>query len=337
MQNNRLSEKIDITESEKIYMGKVFGIWKLDKPILCRKEISGKKFSSKIGDTEVQLCFPSCPETYDHDNMKFLNGDLIAPMGVFADKIDWGTIHAWPEGLFSVNYLLCLIMDDEVDFQKIYTDFLEWKEKFYNLCMIEDGDFIHPEQKMPSFLQYGNGIYDGLELFRRQDEEKIVRLINNRKLEPIKIELVSRDQCYDLNKMETLFHNAGSEKQISLPYELLIVAYRAVLRYDFRSAIIIGGTALERAILHRIEKHYKDNNRKGFKKDKHEHRMLWRRFQWLKELKINIPIQNYQTEIIDVRNPTAHEGKNYSFDRTKKYLDKCMIIIKEYCPNVLEE
>ena len=50
-----------------------------------------------------------------------------------------------------------------------------------------NGDFIHPEQKMPSFLQYGNGIYDGLELFRRQDEEKIVRLINNRKLEPIKL------------------------------------------------------------------------------------------------------------------------------------------------------
>lgn len=49
----------------------------------------------------------------------------------------------------------------------------------------------------------------------------------------------------------------------------------AVLRYDFRSAIVIGGTALEKAIL-------------------------------------------------------------YSFNSTKKYLDNCAVIIKEYCMNVLE-
>ena len=134
-----------------------------------------------------------------------------------------------------------------------------------------------------------------------------------------------------------LFNNTGLQKDIILSYELLIVAYRAVLRHDFRSAIVIAATALEKAILHRIRKYYIVNNLSTFEQDKEKHRMLGRAFGWLNELGIVIPVQNYQTEILDVRNPTAHEGKIHDFSDTKKYLEHCKVIIQEYCPDVLEE
>lgn len=319
-------------------MSRIFGIWKLDTPILCKKEISGKEFKSRIGDMDVQFCFPSCPEIYNADNEKSLNGDLIAPLGAFEGELDWGTIHQWPEGLFSVNYLMCLIIGDDVDYNKIYTDFLAFREKFCKLRMIDDGDFIEPEQKIPSLLQNGNGVYDGLVLFRTE-EGKVTRLKNSRRIETIKAELVNGNQYYDISKMEMLFSNAGSEKNIAFPYELLIVAYRAVLRYDFRSATIIGGTAIEEAILHRIEKHYNDNNMNTFETDKDEkiHKTLGNKFSWLNKLKIEIPIKDYFTEIVHVRNSVTHDGKDYSFNSTKRYLDNCLCIIREYCPDVLEE
>lgn len=137
--------------------------------------------------------------------------------------------------------------------------------------------------------------------------------------------------------MRLLFENAGSQKEIILPYELLIVAYRAVIRHDFRSAIIIAATALEKAILNRIQRYYTDNQLNTFETDKRQHKMLGKEFGWLNDLGIEIPVQDYQTEILDVRNPTAHEGRTQNYNSTARYLDNCKLIIQAYSPNVLEE
>lgn len=46
-------------------MGKFIGVWKLDKPIYCKKEVSGQCFQSNISGVSVTFCFPFCPETYN--------------------------------------------------------------------------------------------------------------------------------------------------------------------------------------------------------------------------------------------------------------------------------
>ena len=126
------------------------------------------------------------------------------------------------------------------------------------------------------------------------------------------------------------------EKEIALPYELLIVAYRAVIRNDFRSAVIVGATALEKAILHKIETFYKENALTTFEADKKNHKMLGKEFQWLKELQIEIPVDNYQHGILEIRNETTHEGKKATFDEVMNYLENCKSIIQAYNPSVLE-
>lgn len=317
--------------------GKFCGVWKLDKPIYCKKDVSGKVFTTKIGGVDVILAFPICPETYDTNTNSLVEGDLITPIGLFFKNINWGMIHAWPEGLFSVNAIVCTCFGNEEDLQKVYADFPRWKEKLYNLILIDSGDYIQPEQKLPALLQYGNGIYDGIEMFRLELGKPLARVKNCRELEPIKIQLISSEECYDESELKKLFENAGSDKEIVLSYELLIVAYRAVFRHDFRSAIVIAATALEKAILYKIENYYRDNNLTRFEEDKKQHKMLGRLFGWLNELSISIPVLDYQTEILDVRNPTAHEGENHTYEITKKYLENCKVMIQNYCTNVLEK
>lgn len=310
------------------------GVWKLDKPIYCKKDISGKWFKSCIAGVTVSLGFPYCPETYSSGPESLINGDLIAPLGIFKEQINWGMIHAWPEGLFSVNALYCVFSGEEADAQRVYTDFLRWKEKVNDLVLIDSGKFVYPEQKTVTFLQYGNGVYDGIELFKAEDRV-IKRVVNNRELEPITVQMIGNDQCYDTSKMELLFQNAGDSKDIVISYKLLIVAYRAVFRHDFRSAIIIAATALEKSIVNRIKKYYIDNHLTTFENDKNTHRMLGNKFRWLNELGIAIPVSDYQTEILDIRNPTAHEGSNQNLNDTMKYLDNCKLLIEEYSPDVL--
>lgn len=286
---------------------------------------------------KVYFCFPSCPDVLPDGSNSLAEGDLIAPVDLNFRKINWGRIHAWPEGLFSVNALLCTAQGDENTIEKIYEDFPRWKEKFKNLVLIDSGNFIQPEQKPLSLLQYGNGVYDGLEMFEvKEDDRKLERKINNRDLEPIQVSLISREQCYSAEKIRLLLENAGDSRDIIFPYELLIVAYRAVIRHDFRSAIIIAGTAVEEAILNKIKKYYNDSQLSTFERDKKRHQMLGKKFAWLNELGIVIPVQNYQAEILDIRNLTAHEGKSQSYDVTIKYLENCKVIIQTYSSTVLE-
>ena len=94
------------------------------------------------------------------------------------------------------------------------------------VVLIDSGKFSQPEQKPVSLLQYGNGIYDGLELFVVKDGKKIERKINNRHLNPIELGMVSSEQCYSAEKISMLLKNAGDSKDIIFPYELLIVAYQ---------------------------------------------------------------------------------------------------------------
>ncbi len=238
--------------------------------------------------------------------------------------------------MFSVNAIFCFFQGEENDVKKVYADFPRWKEKFADLILINSGNYVKPDKKPLALLQYGNGIYDGLELFMLEKDQSLKQVKNHRSLEPIQLDMISCDQCYDKEKMQALFANTGNLREIAISYELLIVAYRAVLRHDFRSAIIIAATALEKAILKRIKKYYVENSLTTFEQDRKQHKMLGKEFGWLNELGISIPVQNYQTEILDVRNSTAHEGKSQNYDTTMEYLNRCKMLIQEYCPDVLD-
>ena len=317
-------------------MGNYIGIIELKKSLPCQKEVSGKTFKSRIANREVFILFPSIPDDYVPGKGPDLqNGDLVGPCGLFKGQVNWGMINAWPKGLFTVNSVLCYLSGIEDDIHEVYADFPRWKNKLDNILLIKTGDYLLPEQEVPSLLQ-GGGFYDGLQLFEIEKEKPLKAIINSRKITPIKIRFIESKETYTARMMEDLFAYTGDNKEIALAYELLITAYRAMERNDFRSAVILGGSALEQAILKRMRREYPSKTKFKKEQNKIQHRMLTGRFNWLAEKKIPIPIVDYKKTIIDVRNDATHDGRRPTYEETKRCLEYCKILIETYNPSVLE-
>ena len=317
-------------------MSDYVGVIELTQTIPCRKEVSGQTYKSKIANRDIIIIFPSIPDDYDPEKAPDLQkGDLIIPCNWFRDDINWGAINAWPNGLFSANHLLCYFSGAENDIHEIYADFPRWRTKLNNLLMIKAGDYLQPKQEISAIVR-GGGFSDGLQLFEVAKGKLQKRIHNHRMTESIAIRFIENKESYTSQEISDLFAFAGDKNEISLAYELLITAYRAMERNDFRSAVILGGTALEQAILKRMWGEYPSKTK--FKKAKcsHKHTMLNGRFQWLSEKKIAIPIADYKKTIIKVRNAAAHDGIRPTYAETKLCLENCKLLIETYNPNVLE-
>lgn len=317
-------------------MSDYVGVIELKQAIPCRKEVSGQTFKSKIANHDVLIIFPSIPDDYDPQKGPDLQkGDLVVPCNLFKGQVNWGTINAWPSGLFSVHYLLCYISGTEADIHEVYADFPRWKEKLNNLLLINTGDYLLPKQEIPALLR-GGGFYDGLQVFEATKGKPLQGIRNSRTTEPIKLRFVESNEAYTIQMVKDLFAFAGDKKEIALAYELLITAYRAMEQNDFRSAVILGGSALEQAILKRMRHEYPSKTKFKKAKGNPHHSMLSGRFNWLAEKKITIPIPNYKKTIIDVRNDAAHDGIRPTHAETKLCLENCKVLIETYNPDVLE-
>ena len=108
-------------------------------------------------------------------------------------------------------------------------------------------------------------------------------------------------------------------------------------RNDFRSAVILGGSALEQAILKRMKQEYSSNTKFRKAQKSLKHCMLKGRFDWLIEKGIAIPICDYKKTIINVRNNAVHDGISPTYDEAKLCLENCKILVEAYNPDYLED
>lgn len=318
-------------------MGEYIGVITLEKELYCKKEVSGFTLKTKIASRDVLLIFPSIPDTYnpDPESPNLEKGDLVMEGNFFKNKVNWGMVMKWPEGIFSVNALLCVFAADESSVAKIYEDFPRWKEKLDLLRLIHVGDYITPEQKLPA-IRRGGGFDDGLQVFSVKKGEPLRYVSNCRSVGPINLHFVQSKEAYSTKQIADILTNAGSEKEIALAYELLITAYQALERHDLRSAVILGGTAVEQAILNRMRREYSSNTKFKRAKRNPQHSTLNGRFKWLQEKNIIVPISDYKKAIVDVRNDAAHDGITPSYIDAKQCLEKCKVLIETYIPNVLD-
>ena len=317
-------------------MKEYVGVIELKQCIPCTKEVSGKTFKSKIANHNVLVVFPSIPDDYSpEEGPNIQNGDMVVPGNLFAGQVNWGTINAWPSGLFSVSHLLCYISGIETDIHEIYAEFPRWKEKLNNLLLINTGDYLLPKQELPAILR-GGGFYDGLQIFEVTQRKRLQNIRNSRTTEPINLHFLESKEAYTVQKVEELFSFVGDNEEIALAYELLITAYRAMEQNDFRSAVILGGSAVEQAILKRMRREYPSKTQFNKAKGSARYSMLKGRFNWLIEKKIVIPIQDYKKTIIDVRNGATHDGIRPTYSETKLCLENCKVLVEAFHPNVLE-
>lgn len=317
-------------------MNHYVGVMQLTKIIPCLKEVSGKIFKSKIAGYDVGIIFPSIPDNYQPDQINIQKGNLVVPENMFKGSVNWGMVTAWPSCLFSVHAVICYTHGDVDDINAMYQDFPRWKEKLSKLLLINTGNYSEPEQKIPSLIQ-GGGFDDGLRFFEASEAQGFKYVRNCRETEPIRIHITESKESFSVQQLTELFFNVGYEKEIALPHELMISAYRAMERHDFRSAVILGGTAVEQAAIKCLRTEYSSNRKFKMDESKQRYRMLGGKFRWLEDKMIPIPISDYKKSILDIRNNATHEGICPPYNITKECLENCKILVDTYHPNVLEE
>ena len=309
-------------------MYKCIGIIEFDREVNCTGGVLGKSFKTSICGLPVEIFTPKAAD-YSSDN---IFDCLISPDGLSGFRVEWGHVYRRPDiiaGLRTVGISVELDMESR---NTIYESIEEWKTKIEDIFLIMmDNPVLN--QKGIRFDKTNNGginYHTGLRLF----------VVNNDKLNEVRnpfchptitVNLVSENSCLNYNQFMQAFEMADSEIPISQTYTLLLVAYKAFMFGDFRSAVILGGSAIENCILQKIF-HYCIDNGIELKTPIGE---LRKKFKKLKEFSIKIPIENYQNDVIDIRNDVVHKGRDIREKKTLEFLEKCRILINEYEPSII--
>lgn len=308
----------------------LYGYVELENNIYCQGEASGMAFPTKLGGFNAKVHLPVLPDL-ESDGMP---DRLLPPLGVPIEKVDWGRVCRCPDGLFETSRLVVTFGDD-VDQSSLHEAFPVWKDLVERLYAIETRGYAGPSPKGGSLLR-GGGFYDGLQLFDLKDKKVNIRLQGMRSVIHLELDMIGDSWSLGVDGLRLLFERAENSTQLTMVYELVLNAYRAFFSSDFRSSVMLCGSALEFAIDEVIAGYYGAHGLDFYEKDAAKHRMLGRKFRWLEELEIPIPVTDYHESVLDVRNAVTHDGLLPTKMAARAYLDKCRELIDLYSPSVTE-
>ena len=92
---------------------------------------------------------------------------------------------------------------------------------------------------------------------------------------------------------------------------------------------MFSGLALEYSIIARVKKYCKDCNMSFSPLG-----MLGKKFKKLKELKIEIPISDYQHRIVDFRNDVVHKGISVTDLEAVQFWKDCSLLVHSFDDNM---
>ena len=118
---------------------------------------------------------------------------------------------------------------------------------------------------------------------------------------------------------------AGSHQPISKGYFLLSEAFLAYQRGDNISSVILSSIALEDGLVERIKNYREKHNIKLTKTGP-----LGKKFKILAEYGINIPVSDYESQIVDFRNNVVHHANKVSDYDARRFWKDCQLIMREY-------
>lgn len=308
------------------------GIIEFDNPLYCQGEVLGKAFLTTIDDVLLVFEFPRYTKPSDSSKIEKLDSPKSVSHHNF--KYNWGEIHMTPSNNSAVNALaFYLKLPNKTEIEPF--SFLEdYKNKIQNIFFLESR-YITSKQEVGSMkrkITGGAHYYDGIILFK-DIPEGLLEMHNPHGI-TIKIDsidIVPKEAFLSIDKIQNAFDTASLKSEISKTYYLYIIACKLFFQNDYRSAVVLAGSALENCILNKTVS-FCQQNQIELKIPIGE---LGKKFSKLKELKIKIPIENYKEKILNVRNDVVHKGKAIERMDCHSFLSNCRIIIDEYEPNYL--
>lgn len=300
------------------------GVVRFGHDIFVDDSVLGKTLVIKQNKAYIILEFPVANVQANNEGIDYLE----KPTHALNYKVRWGEVYQRPVVKAGVVALACYT--SSIDDGDLFNILSEWRRKFIDLMEIENECLIpkSPEIKCEKFSDGTIDFYSGISMSRLLPNGSPVPIHDLRNPEPIKAYIISKECYADFSAVSKAVIRAFQNEPLPQTYHLLLDAYHAFKNSDFRSAITLGGIALEHCILGKIKNHAKEN---GIIIS-YPIGELGKKFDTLKDLNIKIPIQNYKDYILKLRNAVLHEGIQVEEYEAYKYLKNCRTIIDEYEP-----
>lgn len=312
-------------------MNQIMGLIPLAEPILCKKEVLGEKFNTKIEGRDVTFIMPSFDESKDGSvGMEHM---LISPnyFSTFKEgnsNLVWGCVIGWPNGLSSVQMIAIEINLKEDDFdenaQKIYRIAKNWGDLIrYYACLIT---------KQNCLTSFGSASsYGFVNLFNKKTKERISTTSTHN----ITINIPAASEYLSMENMKLIIEMLSSNKKIKTEYHFLLKAYSDLKNHELRQTIVDATTSLEICLDNYIMKTCDAKEIDGTKLL--DHRSLGDKFRVLKILKIELPTKDPDKKIVKFRNDIVH---NRNLEPSTKdvgiLLEHVNKYLKEFSPDFLE-
>lgn len=297
-----------------------------NRELLCNADVLGKTFTIKNNGDLMAFEFPEAISKWD-----FVGFDeLTKPPHSPEFNVEWGHVYSRPNIKAGVKTIVCYMKGSVT--VNTFNRFQKFRERFQIIADIYSQELI-PDPQPIILQQTSNGkgeVYTGINVFIR-DGKKLIEIRNPNNTHVINVNTAEDDSYNNVRIVEETITMALSDKPISRTYMLLIAAYRAFERSDFRSAVIIGGTSLEMSMLTKIKKiageqgieiHFPIGE-------------MGRKLDKLKELKTDIPVEKFKEDLINFRNDVIHKGIDVSDRDAREYLKKVRTSLFSFEPDIV--
>lgn len=314
---------------------KIFGLIEFSQKLFCAADSLGRSVNIELGNYPVEFTLPSLPnwEVNEKDPLdKLLIGPNPAEKWKRGDDlIFWGKPTSFPDGNAYVNFALLEfslehnIIEDAS--QKIYSLFPSWINLFYKYVM------LFTKQHTWNRIYVGDSPHE-LELLH-YDENKLDH-ISCKIQQHIELEISDDDESLHYEQFVEASRLSSKFLNPRLEYQLLLDAFIARRKHDYRKVIIEGASALEVSLTTRIQEEFDSQKINFGKKLLDKFRMLSGRFELARVLGIELPDKDYNTIIVNTRNDVVHRASYPDRKTAELFIKEVESLINLLTPQIYE-
>ena len=302
---------------------RIKGIHDFKVPLFVQQEALGLEVETKIIGVPVKLCFPK-PSA----DILTANGpipQLIPPSG--AEKwerngilIDWGHTFS-SDGISCVNsmavYVDCCMEERDEYSQILYKSIEKWEKKLLDYLNLVCRRITRNNEE----------VYCGLTLYSEH------KLLPSNFICNLSFTIYENSDYVSSEQLKNAIYFASSDKTLLPEHEMLIAAFEAKRNNQNRQVVLDACAALELTIIRKIKELA---IAQGLNPDdiiERQARMLGKRFDKLKKMDPNCPIESIEDSISSLRDGMMHGRIVYpTNEEVDQLLSTVETLVDHYSP-----
>jgi hypothetical protein len=307
---------------------KLIGVFGFEESIALKAECLNRKIQINIDNFKGKLLTPSLPKEFSKNSVDFRKA-LIQPKSIisFNEHQEWGRPYSWPSGDSELMNFMLEIETDDKKFDSEQKELLidgteKWIKRFKNNFYSFDYLLEYKGLKVIS------SSHVGFDYYSKAKGKKPERLQSNRKDH---FEIKSLDNAIDFKTFKNVLKSTSQNKTLCDEYLLIKNSQIAIENNEFRKSIFESASALELCFTNVLKRKLKVNNEKLKTHILKMNNSIEKKIELLKTIDIELPSNNYQKGVSEIRNRAIHAG----VDVNEKEADNAFRIVKQALDNLI--